>query len=274
MKKTIIFLSLLLTGVTTAFAVEDMRFVTTLSAPLAVFDKIETSTAAEPAKAAKASVGALSSTSFNTTLKLSNKNARIHNFQMEKNTNFTSSTLPIWKTPKIAVNKGGSLRGKKLQATAFDFKGSGVNSIISTNADITSNIAAASGTATENLYIANKIWYQSVENVPQAGNAAWGSVTAGSDGTKTFTNILNYNGPGPRATGASSGKWQLVSTTQYFSCSSGSVLRDTCQDVAGRSGNGIANVSCTLCGVSCSYIPCVSTGANYVYQEYKYTCTC
>ena len=273
MKKYLTLLLLSAIGTSGVFAAEDMRFVTTLSAPLAVFDKVETSTAAEPAKAAKATVGVLSSGAFNTTLKLNGKDAKIHTMQMEKNSSFSSSSVPIWKTPRITVNKGGALTGKRLQATSFEFKGTGINTINSTNADVTSNISALTGTATETLNIKDKDWYQTVHEVPVAGQAAWGSITAGSDGTKTFTNILNYNSRGPTSTGSTTGKWKLVGTKQYTSCSAGSVLRDSCLDsaTAGRTGNGLENVSCTgKCGVSCVYIPCV----NNIFQEYTYTCTC
>lgn len=276
MKKYYLLIALLL-GVSAAFAVEDMRFVTTLSAPLAVFDKVETSTAGEPAKAKKATIGVATTNSFNTTLKLNSKNALLRTLQVTNNTNISSSNLPVWKTPKITVNRGGALTGKQLQANAFNFTGSGVHTVSAgNNINVTNSISATSGTAKNSLSIADKNWYETVENVPTGGTAAgWKSITGGtSESQKTYTNILYYagNGYGPRSEGSSSGKWILQGTASYSTCTAGSVMRDSCTDVAGVSGASIANTNCTSarCGMSCVYIPCVSN----VYVQYTYKCVC
>ena len=283
MKKHYFIISALLLGVSAAFAVEDMRFVTTLSAPLAVFDKVETSSAAEPAKAKKATIGVTNNSgSFNTTLRLNSKNARMQTLQLNNNTNF-GGNVSEWKTPKISVSGGGSLTGKQLKATAFNFTGGGVNTITANNnIQVTSNIAAASATATNTLNIANKDWYQTSENVPTGGTATkWASLTAGtSDTQKTYTNILYYgdNAHGPRSGNASSGKWTLKSTAQYGNCVAGDspLGGDSCASVAGKSGASIANTTCagSLCGVSCLYTPCQYSNPNYIYVQYTYTCQC
>ena len=199
MKKHYLLILMLLLGVSGAFAVEDMRFVTTLSAPLAVFDKVETSAVNEPAKAKKATVGVLtrSDKSFNTTLRLSTKKAHLRTLQLSRNTTLSSTSVPQWKTPKIVVNNGASLTGKQLRADKFDFKGSNTNSVNADNVTVTNSMEVASVTATNELKIANKAWYQTVNSVPQGGDAVWNSLSGGSDGNKTFTNILYYSGTGP-----------------------------------------------------------------------------
>lgn len=284
MKKYYLLSVLLLAGATGAFAVEDMRFVTTLSAPLAVFDKVETSMVNQPATATKATIGVLtrSDKSFNTTVTLSTKKAHLRTLELSNNTNLKSTTVPQWKTNKIAVKNSGSLTGKQLKSNNFTFTNAntsetasvhtlGANNITVT--DSSKSLTLASATATNELKIANKAWYQTVNSVPVAGNAVWETFSnAGSEGNKTFTNVLHYHGRGP-SSGASSGKWNLTQTRVSTSCVYGTsgVLTDSCQAVAGRSGSSVANTSCTSCGASCVYTPCMS--GNY-YQENTYTCVC
>jgi len=285
MKKYYFIISVLLLGVSAAFAVEDMRFVTTLSAPLAVFDKVETAVATDPAKAKKATIGVTNSTgSFNTTLKLDGKKAHLRTLQLAGNTTIknNSGSVTQWKTPKIAVKGGGSLTGKQLKATAFTFSEGSDNSVhtiqANNNVQVTGNIAAASGTATNSLNIANRNWYETVENVPTGGTATqWGSLTGGtSDSTKTYSNVLFYgdNSHGPRSGSSTSGHWLLDKTTKYSNCTAGDPPLHTDYDCT--SGATISGTACAAsqCGKICLYTPCEYSNPNYVFVQYKYVCTC
>jgi len=275
MKRYGMFFALLFAAGGVSFATEDMHFITTLSAPIAVFDKVEASSVNEPARAKKATIGVVTdSSSFNTNVKLSTKRAHLRTLELNKNTTLRSTNVTSWTTPKISVRSSGSITGKRLAANTFDFKGGGLNRVNASNVSIGSNTTVASATASNTLNIANRPWYQTVNSVPTGGDAAWTDFTVNFNGSnKTFNKILNYAGGGP-SSGATSGTWGWTNVNTYSSCSAGSVMQDTCLSIAGHSGNGLQGMTCTQCGVTCKYTPCQQMSGGYVYQEYTYECSC
>ena len=105
MKKYCVLVGLLLAGTGFLFAAEEMQFQTTLSAPIAVFDKVEATNAAQYAVAEKATIGVLTrdSKGINANVTLKGHDARLASLELTSRTNLKSNNVPIWKTPKMTL---------------------------------------------------------------------------------------------------------------------------------------------------------------------------
>lgn len=194
MKKYYLFVGLLL-GVSVGFAQEDMQFVTTLSAPIAVFDKVETTDASNYATAKKVTVGVFtrSGQGFNSNVVLKGKKARFNTLELSNNTQVSGSNSPVWKTPNITLRKGGNLSGKQLLTNNLNFTSTGVHTVYADNTiQVAKDVNLATAKAENSLIVGSKKWYETVEKPSNGGNAQWGSICSGNANVET-SNVLFFS---------------------------------------------------------------------------------
>ena len=138
MKKYCVLVGLLLAGTGFLFAAEEMQFQTTLSAPIAVFDKVEATNAAQYAVAEKATIGVLTrdSKGINADVTLKGHDARLASLELTSRTNLKSNNVPIWKTPKMTLRPGGTVRGKQLLLKRLNLHENNVHQVKATDGEI------------------------------------------------------------------------------------------------------------------------------------------
>lgn len=133
----------LVLGGTAGFCAQDdgkgtnVIFNTTLSAPIAVFNQVDTISDDKPAKAAGAGIGVAGKTDTST-LKVQNQ-SNISTLELQNNATLTSSgndSVPKWETNNMIIKGGGNITGKNLGTPILAMEPISSNAIINVNGEM------------------------------------------------------------------------------------------------------------------------------------------
>ena len=198
-----------LLGAPLCFAAEDMQFVTTLSTPIGVFDRVEVIDTGTVSTAKKATIGVITraerAQGINTNVELKGNDAYIGQLSVSSGTNLNSETLPVWKTPRIDINKGGSVVGKQVLTDTFTFpSGAGTHTVEATETVKVGGGMSLGSMDLQDLYVGdNKLYFTVPKNANgelaegalppvNSGTATWTKFVKNAEGTETENQVLVF----------------------------------------------------------------------------------
>ena len=286
MKKSFVLtvLALFAAGYVSAEPAKDPRtaevlFKTTLSAPIGVFEKVETR---QQSRATQASIGVATSNAKYTGASVTlNGESSINTLNMNQNTTLASKDTAVWRTPTIKVYGGGQLNGGVLMAKSIRYAGD-LGGTLKSGWATFGTVNTIDGSVTNTLQISRSPWYVKEKTSPGANQTAtWQNfqgVGAGGSGTVNYTGVLAIDaGSGSSSSsggGKSTGTWKVDSANTHSDGACGtanfSVMASTCGTLYKASSPQPAGETCDVCGKSCIYKKCISHQS----MLYTYKCVC
>jgi len=168
----------------------NMKFVTALSSPIGVFNKVEVVNPYVPTTANKVTIGVAASKPITTNITLREKKGYIGVLEMGTNTTIAGN-IPFWRTPTIHLNAGGDIKGRQLLAKTLSLSAANKHVLKAPEGEIRVGSALELYKAEVNKIKQNKVlWYKEAESMPDKGTASWVKVVLSEDTTTPYPVIV------------------------------------------------------------------------------------